>query len=98
MSGREKIVLGGMVVALLFAAYTFYSEPSSQKKNVIIEKELADVKALSAQLSDELQKDRLTPVQRYVLERADAEWASFCRKETVVGSRTGQGDRRGSIK
>jgi hypothetical protein len=76
MSTREKIILAGVVIALLFAAYTFYSEPSSQKKNVAIEKDLAGVKALSAKLSEELQKDNLTAVDRYILERAGAEWST----------------------
>jgi len=76
MSKREQIILAAVLVALLYAAYTFYSGPSSQKTNVAAEKELAGVKALSTQLSDELKKDSLTDNERYILERAEAEWST----------------------
>ena len=77
MSKREKIILAVVLVALLYAAYTFYPVPSSsQRTNVVAEKELDGVRALSTQLSDELKKDTLTDNERYILERATAEWST----------------------
>jgi hypothetical protein len=76
MSKREKIILAALLVALIYAVYTLYSEPTSQNTNVASEKELANVKALSSQLADQLKKDSLTGVERYILERAAAEWST----------------------
>jgi hypothetical protein len=76
MSKREKIILAAVLVTLLYAAYSLYSEPSSTKMNVATETELASVKALSTKLSDELKKESLTDTERYILERAEAEWST----------------------
>jgi len=76
MKKREKIILAVMGVALLFAAYIFLSDRSSPQTNVATEQNLASVKAFSAQLTEDLKKDILTGPDRYVLERAEAEWAS----------------------
>lgn len=76
MKKREKIILAVMGVALLCAAYVFLSDRSSPQTNVVTEQNLASVKAFSAQLTEDLKKDILTGPDRYVLERAEAEWAS----------------------
>jgi hypothetical protein len=76
MKKREKIILAVMGVALLCAAYVFLSDRSSPQTNVVTEQNLASVKAFSAQLTEDLKKDILTGLDRYVLERAEAEWAS----------------------
>jgi hypothetical protein len=74
MSKREKIILAVMLVALLIAAYILFSGPSSPTTNVASEKELANVKALSTQLTEEAKKHALTDIQKHVLERAAADW------------------------
>jgi hypothetical protein len=76
MKKREKIILAVMGVALLGAAYILLSDRSSPQTNVVTEQNLASVKAFSAQLTEDLKKDILTGPDRYVLERAEAEWAS----------------------
>jgi hypothetical protein len=74
MSKREKIILAVMLVALLITAYLFLSDSSPQKTNVANEKELANVKALSTQVTEEVKKKALTDIEKYVLERAQADW------------------------
>jgi hypothetical protein len=93
MSKREKIILAAVLVALLYAAYTFYSEPSPQKANVAAETELSGVRALATQLSDELKKDSLTDNERYILDRADAEWSTdpFLERKLSSASAPGRG-------
>jgi hypothetical protein len=76
MNSREKIIVASMLVALSYGIYSFVSVPSSQNTNVPAEKQSASVKALSSQLSEDLKKDSLTETERYVLERAEAEWPS----------------------
>ena len=74
MSKREKIILAVMLVALLAGVFIFFSGPSHQETNVATEKELANVKALSTQLAADVKKDALTDSEKYVLERAEANW------------------------
>jgi hypothetical protein len=74
MSKREKIILAVMLVALAIAAFIFFSGPSAQNPSVANEKELANVKALSTQLTTDVKKDALTDSEKYVLERAEADW------------------------
>ncbi len=74
MSKREKIILAGVVVALLYAGYTLFSSPSHKTGPVATDAELAGMKTLSAQISDEVNKGSLTETERYVLQRAEAEW------------------------
>jgi hypothetical protein len=76
MNKREKIILSAMLVALLFAAYSFLSTSSSQKTDVASEKELASVKALTTQIAEDLKKDSLTDTDKCILGRAEAEWAT----------------------
>jgi hypothetical protein len=75
MKKREKIILAVMGVALLFAVYSFLV-PSSRQTNVATERNLAGAKAFAAQVTEDLKKDVLTGADRYVLERAAAEWVS----------------------
>jgi hypothetical protein len=77
MKKREKMILAFMLVALLYAAYSLFSGPStpeSKNTNVAAEKELANVKTLSTQLSEDLKKEALTDTERYILDRAEIEW------------------------
>jgi len=100
MKKREKIILAVMGVALLCAAYILLSDRSSPQTNVATERNLASVKAFSAQLTEDLKKDNLTGADRYVLGWAEAEWAGdpFLAKklssvvETARGSTGGQPD------
>jgi|WetSurMetagenome_2_1015567.scaffolds.fasta_scaffold04258_3 hypothetical protein len=74
MSKREKIILAVMLVALSVAAVTFFSGSSPQHTDVANQKELANVKVLSTQLTENVKKDALTDNEKYVLERAEADW------------------------
>lgn len=86
MSKREKIFLAGVVVVLLYAGYTLLSLPSSQKSPAMRDTELAGMKALSAQISDEVNKGALTESERYILQRAEAEWPAdpFLKKKLTL--------------
>jgi hypothetical protein len=99
MSKREKIILASVLVALMYAAYTFYSEPSSKKMNVATEAELASATALSTKLSDELLKENLTANERYILERAEAEWPKdpFLEKKLSSAGVPGKGTAGGQL-
>jgi hypothetical protein len=74
MSKREKIILAAALVALLIAAFILFSGPSSLEMDVGKEKELAAVKALSTQLTQDVKTEALTDTQKYILERAEADW------------------------
>lgn len=74
MTKREKIILGFMLGALLYGGYSLWRIPSSDDGGMITEKELASAKGLSLKLAEELRKESLTDIERYMLEQARAEW------------------------
>ncbi len=76
MKKREKIIVALMLIALLYGVYSFVSPRPSQNPNVPADQRLAGVKALSSQVAEDLKKDTLTETEKYVLERAEAEWPS----------------------
>ena len=76
MKKREKIILAAMGVALLYAIYSLVSAPSQQGIKVATGKGSAKAQEVSDQLSEELKKESLSDTERYILERAEAEWVS----------------------
>jgi hypothetical protein len=77
MKKREKIILAVMLVALLYTAYSFLwpsSSQVSQPASVAVDKDLAAVKGLSNELTEDLKKEALTDTERFILDRAEAEW------------------------
>jgi hypothetical protein len=88
MDKREKMILALMVVALLGAAIVLFSGPSSQPIDITKEKELSNVKALSDQLTADVNKETLTDTEKYILKRVEADWPSdpFLEKKLTIPS------------
>jgi len=77
---REKIILAVMGIVILYGAYSFFFDSSSgsskQKPNVSKKEELARIDALVTTASVTLKESKISPVDSYILEYAQKEWAN----------------------
>ncbi|MBW2570217.1 MAG: hypothetical protein JRE47_12865, partial [Deltaproteobacteria bacterium] len=73
MSTREKIILCFVILAAGYAAYNFLAD-TPKRIHVETEEELIDLKKLTADVIEEVNKAILTKTEAFIIGQAVAEW------------------------
>ncbi len=73
MSAREKIIFCLVILAAGYAAYNFLVD-TPKRVHIETEEELTDLKKLTADVIEEVNKAVLTKTEALIIERAEAEW------------------------
>lgn len=73
MSKREKIILGLVLLAFGYAAYNFLAD-TPKRIHVETEEELTDLKKLTADVIEEMDKAVLTKTEAFIIAQTGAEW------------------------
>ena len=73
MSDREKILVGLMLLAIVYGAYTYFFSPQRRPGTVNEEPEQEALKAFIVQVAEK-SKTGLSKSQAYALQKAQADW------------------------
>jgi hypothetical protein len=73
MSKREQIILGFVVVAVLYAGYS-YLGTSEKHPQIKTEEELTEVKNLMADVITQVNNVALSDTETFLIKRAEADW------------------------
>jgi hypothetical protein len=71
---RQILILGVMLLAVLYGAYEFFSSGRKGQTVVDTAKKAADMNAFIGDITVALTKDTPSPVDAYMIKRAEAEW------------------------
>jgi hypothetical protein len=84
MQSVGRIIIALLLAALLGTLYWLWPIALPQSTHNTADKELVETRALSARLAEELKREAISDGERYILERAGADW----RRNPFEGQRT----------
>jgi hypothetical protein len=74
LNKRQILILGIMLLAVLYGAYEFFSTGRKGQAVVNTAKKAADLNTFIGDITVALTKDTPSPVDAYMIKRAEAEW------------------------
>jgi hypothetical protein len=84
MSKREKVILFGALLAILYGAYSVFLDSPSKPPSVDTEKKKTELTKVISDVSGNLSKEVLDKADIYIIARAEAEWRSDPFSKTVL--------------
>ena len=74
MSKREKIILAFVFIAVMYGGYQFFLSSPSKTASVKTENEIKTAKKLVKDITEHLNKVRLSEAEKHTISRAEAQW------------------------